>query len=101
MPYTGKYRGAAHSLCNLRYQEQRNIPVIIHNGSNYDFHLLIKELSKKLKSKMCCIGKNTETYNTFSVEIHKEEIYEDNKEEQKISTYRLNLLIVIDLLKVH
>ena len=50
---------------------------------------------------MCCIGKNTETYNTYSVEIHKEEIYEDNKEEQKISTYRLNLLIVIDLLKVH
>ena len=45
--YTGKYRGAAHSLCNLRYQEQRNIPIIIHNGSNYDFHLLIKDLAKK------------------------------------------------------
>ena len=28
--YTGKYRGTAHSFCNLRYQRQRDI---IHNGS--------------------------------------------------------------------
>ena len=28
--YTGKYRGAAHSFCNLRSQRQRDI---IHNGS--------------------------------------------------------------------
>ena len=47
--YTGKYRGDAHSLCNLRYQEERDIPVIIHNGSNYDFHLLIKDLVRELK----------------------------------------------------
>ena len=44
--YTGIYRGAAHYLCNLRYQEQRDIPVILHNGSNYDFHLSIKDLAK-------------------------------------------------------
>ena len=42
--YTGKYRGAAHSLCNLRYQEQRDIPVILHNGTEYDFHLIIEDL---------------------------------------------------------
>ena len=63
-----------------------------NTGSNYDFHLLIKELAKKLKSEMGCIGKNTETYNTFSVEIQKEEIDEDNKEKQKISTYRLKFI---------
>ena len=48
--YTGKYRGASHSLCNLQYQEEIDIPVIIHNGSNYDFHLLIKDLAKESKS---------------------------------------------------
>ena len=48
--YTGKYRGASHSLCNLQYQEEIDIPVIIHNGSNYDFHLLIKDLAKEFKS---------------------------------------------------
>ena len=37
--YTGNYRGAAHSICNLRYETQREIPVVIHNGSNYDFHI--------------------------------------------------------------
>ena len=36
--YTGKFRGAAHSICNLRYKVQREIPVIIHNGSKYDYH---------------------------------------------------------------
>ena len=38
--YTGKYKGAAHSLCNLRYQEQRDIPVLLHSGSEYDFHVI-------------------------------------------------------------
>ena len=25
--YTGKYRGAAHSICNLRYKTRKKIPV--------------------------------------------------------------------------
>ena len=31
--YTGKYRGAAHSICNLRYKISKKIPVVFHNGS--------------------------------------------------------------------
>ena len=72
--YTGKYRGDAHSLCNLRYQEERDIPVIIHNGSNYDFHLLIKDLAKEFKSDIYCLGKNMEKYISFSVPIHNKKI---------------------------
>ena len=34
--FTGKYRGAAHTTCNLRYKIPKNIPVIFHNGSTYD-----------------------------------------------------------------
>ena len=34
--YTGKLRGAAHSICNLRYKIPREIPVKIHNGSKYN-----------------------------------------------------------------
>ena len=33
--FTGKYRGAAHNTCNLRYKIPKNIPVICHNGSTY------------------------------------------------------------------
>ena len=72
--YTGIYRSAAHSLCNLRYQEQRDIPVITHNGSNYDFHLLIKDLAKEFKSDMYCLGENTEKYISFSVKIDTKKI---------------------------
>ena len=45
--YTGKYRGAAHSLCNLKYSVPKNISIVFHNGSNYDYHFIIKELAEK------------------------------------------------------
>ena len=31
--YTGKYRGAAHNICNLRYQTPKEIPVVFRNSS--------------------------------------------------------------------
>ena len=31
--FTGRYRGAAHNTCNLRYKVPKNIPVIFHNFS--------------------------------------------------------------------
>ena len=31
--YTGKFRGAAHSICNLNYKVLHEIPVRIHDGS--------------------------------------------------------------------
>ena len=30
---TGKYRGAAHNICNLRYKIPKEIPAVFHNGS--------------------------------------------------------------------
>ena len=65
--YTGKYWGAAHSICNLRYKTQQDIPVVLHNGCNYDFHILIKELTKTLRKNMKCLGENREKYIPFSV----------------------------------
>ena len=38
--YTGKYRGAALNICNLRYKIPKETPVVFHNGSTYDYHLL-------------------------------------------------------------
>ena len=45
--FTGKYRGAVHNTCNLRYKFPKNIPVIFHNGSTYDYHFIIKELASE------------------------------------------------------
>ena len=67
--YTGKYRGAAHSICNLRYEARREISVVVHNGSNYDFHFLLNELARKFRANMKCIGENTEKCRSFSVPI--------------------------------
>ena len=40
--YTGEYRRAAHSICNLKYSVPKKIPIVFHNGSNYDYHFIIK-----------------------------------------------------------
>ena len=39
--YTGKCRGAAHDICNLRYKTPKEIPIAFHNGSTYDYHFII------------------------------------------------------------
>ena len=69
--YTGKYRGAAHNICNLRYKIPKEIPIVFHNGSTYDYHFIIKELVKESEGNFECLGENTEKYITFSVPIKK------------------------------
>ena len=54
--YTGKYRGAAHNICNLRYKIPKDIPIVFHNGSTYDYHFVIKELVKEFDGNFECLG---------------------------------------------
>ena len=68
--FTGKFRAAAHSVCILRYKVSHEIPVIIHNGSRYDYHLIIKELVEEFRGEdFKCLGEYTEKYISFSVPI--------------------------------
>ena len=69
--YTGKYRGAAHNICNLTYKTPKEIPAVFHNGSTYDYHFKIKQLAKEFDGQSKCLGENTEKYITFSVPIKK------------------------------
>ena len=66
--YSGLYRGAAHSLCNLRYKIPSYIPVVFHNLTGYDAHLFISELAKHT-SHMGVIAKNVEDYLSFSIKV--------------------------------
>ena len=51
---TGKYRGPAHSKCNINVtQKQSNfIPFIFHNFSNYECHMFFKKMVDKKKDKV-------------------------------------------------
>ena len=69
--YMGKYTGAAHDICNLRYKIPKEIPVVFHNRSTYDYHFIIKDLVKEFDGNFECLGENTEKYITFSVPIKK------------------------------
>ena len=85
--YPGKFRDAAHSIYNLRYPVQKEIPIISHNGSNYDYHFIIKELAKEFKGQdFKCLGENLEKYITFSVPVKK--INGNNK----LITYKLKFI---------
>ena len=65
--YTGKYRGDPHKICNLRYKTPKETPVVFHNGSTYDYQIMIKDLAEESKGQFECLGENTEkVYNFFS-----------------------------------
>ena len=68
---TGKFRGAAHSICNLRYKILKEIPIVFRNGSVYDYHFIIEQLAIEFKGKFDCLGENTEKYIIFSAPICK------------------------------
>ena len=82
--YTGKYKSAAHNICNLRYKVPKEIPVVFHNGSTYYYHFIIKESVKKFNGNFDCLGENTEKYITFSVPLKKKTENKDIKINYKI-----------------
>ena len=63
--YTGKFRGAAHNICNLRYKIAKEIHVVFHNASTYDYHFISKQLAIEFKGEFKCLGENTKKYITF------------------------------------
>ena len=79
LPLYGKYRGPAHSICNLRYKIPYYIPIVFHNLSGYDTHLFIKEVGKKF-------AENKEEYVSFTVDVVVDSYTDDSGEvkEKKI-----------------
>ena len=77
--YTGKFRGAAHRICNLNYKVPQEIPVPIHNGSTYDYHFLIIELVEDFKGEFEGLGENKEKYISFLIPIKKEHDNDNKK----------------------
>lgn len=63
---TGKYRGPAHQSCNLNFKTSHVVPVVFHNLSGYDAHLIIKDLVHGFEGKIKLLPINKEKYISFS-----------------------------------
>lgn len=54
--YTGKYRGAANTICKFKFSKPKELPVVFHNGSNYDYNSIIRDLAKEIKAEFNGLG---------------------------------------------
>ena len=88
--YAGKYRSAAHIICNLKYIIPKTIPVVLHNVSNYGYHFIIKEVAEEFKGEFIFLGAPTEKYKVFSVliTIEVKRVFKNGKEPTKTIFYR-------------
>ena len=82
--FTGKFRGAAHQSCNLKFQRPKFTPVFFHNLQNYDAHLFVRSLGlidEVLDIK--CIPNNEEKYISFSLKFELKREWKFKKGEWK------------------
>ncbi|EFN71432.1 hypothetical protein EAG_08367, partial [Camponotus floridanus] len=62
----GRFRGPAHSACNLNYKGSYVIPVFFHNLSGYDAHFIIKDLANAYLGSVELLPVTKESYIAFS-----------------------------------
>jgi hypothetical protein len=62
---TGKYRSALCFQCNTKRQNQKFLPIFLHNNSNYDGHFIVKELGLDERD-IKVIPNSEEKYISFS-----------------------------------
>lgn len=89
---TGKFRGAAHSKCNLEFQITKHIPIVFHN-LNYDSHFLIEKLANMFPGHISIIPKTSENYISFTKEMP-EELFDNCKKDTKKHRQCLNLRFI-------
>ena len=66
--FTGRYQGAAHRICNLKYRKPYFTTVVFHDLSGYDSHLFVKNLGFS-EGNINCIPNDEEKYISFTKKI--------------------------------
>ena len=92
---TGKYRGAAHSKCNLRMRTPTFVPVLFHNLEGYDSHLFVKSLGGQIG----CNPKTDEKYISFSKYIGMGEEGKETLEIRFLDSIKFTLKSLDNLVK--
>nr|CAH7736483.1 unnamed protein product [Callosobruchus chinensis] len=62
--FTGDFRGFAHQACNLNFRKLFVVPIVLHNFSNYDGHLVVRNIAKRGRVSLLPINK--ERYISFT-----------------------------------
>jgi len=73
--FTGKFRGAAHMLCNSKYTSKLrglgfNIPVVFHNGRGYDFYHILQGVKTRFNTikKLEVVALNMEKFRSITID---------------------------------
>jgi len=81
----GRFRGPAHSNCNLNYKNLHCIPVIFHNLSDYDAHFIIKKKAA-YEGQVDLLLKTKEKYISFMKNV------QSTEDERKKSNIKLRFI---------
>ena len=65
--FSGKYRGAAHSKCNLALRTIKKIPIFFHNLGGYDSHIIFNNLKETSIRTPCVTAKAIERFVSFTI----------------------------------
>ena len=68
--FSGVFRGAAHSSCNLQYQISKKkyaLPIFIHNLRAYNTHLIVQEIKEEF-GIIQLIPNNMERYISLQID---------------------------------
>ena len=49
--FTGRYKGATHSIFNLRFNVPNEVPAVFHNGLKNNYHFIMKELASSFEDQ--------------------------------------------------
>ena len=82
---SGKFRGAAQEVCNLKYKFPKFFPVVFNNLSGYDSHLFTTTLGNS-EGDISCIQNNEKNYISFTKQVIADKFV--NKKEKEVNVNR-------------
>ena len=77
--------------CNLQIKNKKEIPIIFHNGMNYDNSILLNGMSK-FKPTISCIGITSEKFKSIEFKFKKYEMNDDGEAHEVKSNYSLRVI---------